>query len=78
MRAWRAGVAREEGVPPYVILTNRELREIVLKKPESPTALGHVNGLGPAKIKRYGEAILRQLHTAEAEAPADGTQETTS
>lgn len=62
LREWRAGKAKEEGVPRYVILTNRELVQVVLKKPETPTALAQVPGIGPAKIKKYGHEILSWLN----------------
>jgi len=58
IREWRAQRARKEGVPPYVILTNRELADIVRRRPTSPTALGHVPGIGKAKIERYGSELL--------------------
>jgi hypothetical protein len=64
VREWRSEAAREEGVPPYVILTNRELRTIVERRPENVTALGHVHGIGPMKVKRHGRAILRLLWPA--------------
>ena len=64
LREWRAKTARAEGVPPYILLTNRELVRVVLARPTSPTALGHVEGIGPGKIKRYGAAILQCLNGA--------------
>ncbi len=61
LREWRAAKAREEGVPPYVILTNRQLVAIIEKHPESPTALSEVEGVGPAKVQRHGADILRHF-----------------
>jgi len=61
MREWRSHTAHQEGIPPYLILTNRQLVAIVRRLPESPTALGHVEGVGPGKVERYGKAILRRL-----------------
>lgn len=69
LREWRSETAREEGVPPFVVLTNRELVAIISARPDSLTALGHVRGIGPAKLKRYGSAILKRLnHGGECEA----------
>lgn len=73
LREWRAGVAHQEGVPPYVICTNKQLVAVVRRRPDSPTALGHIEGLGPGKVERYGEGLLKALHGA-APAPA-GTLE---
>ena len=79
-REWRARKAREEGVPPYVILTNRQLLEIVRRRPESLTDLGHVDRVGASKLKHYGREILALLHgsgvhgsgAGPAEAPRPG------
>jgi ATP-dependent DNA helicase RecQ len=80
LREWRARKAHEEGVPRYVVLTNRQLTEIVVKKPESLTALGHISGVGQGKVERYGRAILEVLHgraespSGRGEAPHGGPQ----
>lgn len=62
LREWRSKQAHDDGVPPYLLLTNRQLVEVVRRRPESPTALGHIDGVGPGKVERYGAAILRCLH----------------
>ena len=56
LRDWRSERARKEGVPPYLIFNNRTLLEILQKLPDSPTALGHVRGIGPGKIATNGAA----------------------
>jgi ribonuclease D len=61
LREWRGRVAHEEGVPRYVVFTNRQLVELVRRQPDSPTALAHIAGVGPGKIKRYGRAVLALL-----------------
>lgn len=61
LREWRVGKAREEGVPPYVVFTNRHLVAIVQARPDSSNALGHVEGVGPGKVKRYGAEVLTLL-----------------
>lgn len=68
LREWRSRKAHEEGVPPYLIFTNREFLEIVRRRPESPTALGHLNGIGPGKVKRYGSELLPLVRGSGAEA----------
>lgn len=59
LRDWRNGQAKEEGVPPYVICTNRQLAEIAHRRPESLNKLGAIERLGKAKLDRYGAAILK-------------------
>lgn len=67
LREWRSSQAREDGVPPYVIFNNRELVELVVRKPDSPTALSNVNGIGKKKVERYGSLVLAVLHGAARE-----------
>jgi superfamily II DNA helicase RecQ len=64
MRQWRTAKSIAEGVPPYVILTNKQLREIIDKKPRNKTALSKITSLGTARIKRHGEELLAQLHSS--------------
>jgi superfamily II DNA helicase RecQ len=78
LRDWRSRKAHDEGVPPYLIFTNRHLVAMVTKRPDSPTALGHLSGIGPGKVKRYGKEVLALLATpaptpepAQAAKPAD-------
>lgn len=61
LRNWRAEKAREQGVPAYVILHDRTLRELAERRPNSPTALLEVPGIGLAKAERYGEDLLELL-----------------
>jgi len=61
LRNWRAEKAREQGVPAYVILHDRTLRELAERRPNSPEALLEVPGIGLAKAERYGEDLLELL-----------------
>ncbi len=58
LRAWRASVAREHGVPAYVIFHDATLREIARVDPRSLDDLSHVHGVGARKLEAYGEALL--------------------
>jgi len=46
VRRWRGRTAHGEGAPAYVVLTNRQLVEIVLQRPRSTARLDAVHGLG--------------------------------
>jgi ATP-dependent DNA helicase RecQ len=59
LRLWRAETARSQGVPAYVILHDRSLREIANRRPASPVELLAIPGIGQAKANRYSEALLR-------------------
>ncbi|WP_418059728.1 ATP-dependent helicase [Pimelobacter simplex] len=63
LKAWRLETAREAGedgkpLPAYVVFTDATLELIAEHKPGSMAALAKVNGVGPNKIERYGEAVL--------------------
>ena len=70
IRAWRKARAEAEGVPPYVLLTNRELGGIIDRMPENKTTLGSIEGIGAAKLRRYGDDLLALI----AERPIDEAQ----
>jgi ATP-dependent DNA helicase RecQ len=58
LRRHRLEVARAEGVPPYVVASDRTLREIAGLRPSSPFELEQAHGIGPAKLERYGAGLL--------------------
>jgi ATP-dependent DNA helicase RecQ len=58
LRAWRLERAREDAVPAYVVFSDKTLREMAVVKPASEQELAAVNGVGPAKIERYGTDVL--------------------
>jgi ATP-dependent DNA helicase RecQ len=61
LRAWRLEVARREKVPPYVVASDRTLRELAEIRPRSIGELQRVYGIGPAKAERYGTEFLAVL-----------------
>ena len=58
LRQWRAGEARTQSVPPYVIFHDSVLREIAAAKPATLDQLGVLRGVGASKLERYGRAVL--------------------
>ena len=58
LRAWRAGVAREAGLPAYVVFHDATLREIAVRRPTTLDALSQISGVGATKLARYGTAAL--------------------
>ncbi|HEV8432553.1 MAG TPA: HRDC domain-containing protein, partial [Thermoanaerobaculia bacterium] len=65
LREWRRSEADERGVPPYIIFSDRTLREIARAKPATLTQLREVYGVGDAKLEAFGSAVLAVL-TASA------------
>jgi ATP-dependent DNA helicase RecQ len=61
LRAWRTGIAKELGMPPYVIFHDSTLRQIAAAPPATLTGLAMVNGVGETKLARYGQQILDVL-----------------
>src|SRR3954451_24300424 len=69
LRAWRAAVAKEQGVPAYVIFHDATLRQIATDLPSTLAELGRVSGVGENKLAKYGEGVLETvLETLSAQA----------
>src|SRR3546814_11716263 len=64
LRACRRDLAREAGVPPYVIFHDSTLREMAALKPTTLGALSNVTGVGTAKLEKYGEAFVAEIGRA--------------
>src|SRR6266567_2994583 len=64
LRAWRAAVAKEQGMPAYVIFHDATLRQIAASRPATVEELALVNGVGETKLARYGQQILDVLAEA--------------
>ncbi len=58
LRAYRMERAHADGVPPYVVASDRTLREIAMLRPRTLDQLAQAHGIGPAKLDKYGEALL--------------------
>lgn len=58
LRAWRVRRSRVDGVPAFVILSDRHLRGIAAARPLTLVELARLPGIGPAKLELYGEEIV--------------------
>ena len=58
LRALRAQLARRQGVPAYVVFSDKTLREMAISRPRTTTELRAVSGVGSAKAERYGRDFL--------------------
>ncbi|MDH3718372.1 MAG: ATP-dependent DNA helicase, partial [Planctomycetota bacterium] len=61
LRATRLALAGKQGVPPYVIFHDSTLREMTVHQPHDMDALARLNGIGAAKLSKYGETFLRVI-----------------
>ncbi len=70
LRAKRMELAKDQGVPPYVIFHDSVLRDMTGFKPRSLSALGELPGIGAAKLEKYGEDflnVIREVSEAQEE-----------
>jgi ATP-dependent DNA helicase RecQ len=67
LRAWRKEQARVEDLPLYCVISDRALREIAAAPPSDKEGLRRVHGVGPVKVNRYGEEIMRLVRTSAEE-----------
>jgi RecQ family ATP-dependent DNA helicase len=58
IRAWRAAEAKKLGVPAFVVLHDRALTAVAQRCPRNPNELLKIDGIGPAKVEKFGEALL--------------------
>ncbi|MBA4102717.1 MAG: ATP-dependent DNA helicase, partial [Arthrobacter sp.] len=61
LRNWRREVALSAEVPAFVVFTDATLTAIAEARPASLEELARLAGVGPAKLERYGEDVLRVL-----------------
>lgn len=64
LRATRKALAEEQGIAPFMIFHDVTLHEILEHRPATLEELSHINGVGAAKLERYGEtflAVIRDL-----------------
>ena len=61
LRALRLKLARDRGVPPYVIIHDTTLRELARSKPDTLDALRLVYGVGARKAQELGPSVLEAI-----------------
>jgi ATP-dependent DNA helicase RecQ len=66
LRQHRLRLARDQGVPPFVVASDRTLRELAQQRPASRSELLEVHGIGDTKADRYGDGFLETIRRAHA------------
>ena len=61
LRDWRKAEAEQEGVPVYGVFTNEQLAEMVRQRTGTKAALKGIEGVGEARVEKYGAAVLERL-----------------
>ena len=64
LREWRRGLAKELGMPAYIILHDATLDGICRRAPKSIPELCEIPGIGEKKAERFGAAILKVVAQA--------------
>jgi ATP-dependent DNA helicase RecQ len=59
LREWRASEAKKLRVPAFVVMHDRTLNAVAMARPGNPRQLLEVDGMGPAKVEKFGAAILQ-------------------
>ena len=61
--AFRKERAEKDGIPVFIVATNKQLKDVVLMKPTTLEQLKQINGFGKKKLQFYGAAILEIVAT---------------
>lgn len=61
LKEWRKEKAQQQGVPAFVIFNDKTLEQIAAGKPQTDDELLAVDGIGPVKLEKYGEALLQMV-----------------
>jgi ATP-dependent DNA helicase RecQ len=68
LRAWRSQVARQRGVPAYVVLHDATIDGIATSRPATLKQLRGIPGIGDKKLEHYGDELLALVKASRAEA----------
>lgn len=64
LKEWRTREASHQGLPPYLIFSNKTLKAIAILRPTSLSQLEKVPGIGPTKLEEYGADLLKMMARA--------------
>ncbi|BAM03519.1 ATP-dependent DNA helicase RecQ [Phycisphaera mikurensis NBRC 102666] len=64
LRALRAELAEEQGVPPYIVFGDATLLEMATRRPQSDHELLAISGVGQTKLQRYGDPFRQAIREA--------------
>ena len=71
LREWRKDKADQDGVPVFILATNAQLEQIVIRMPTSLEAIRQIQGFGKKKVEQHGRDILAIVQPFAAKKPAD-------
>ena len=65
LRAKRSALAKENGIPAYIIFHDSVLRAMASERPGTLSAIGEIPGVGEKKLDTWGSAFLEVLQAVE-------------
>ena len=68
LRTWRSTMARQRGVPAYVVLHDATIEGIAATRPTTSAQLRGIPGIGDKKLEHYGDELLALVKASRAEA----------
>lgn len=71
LRSLRKQIADELGIPPYVVFSDRSLRDMASILPQSDETMLSVSGVGEVKLQRYGQQFLALIKKYRKEHPEE-------
>ncbi len=76
LRSVRMSLARKQSIPPYIIFSDRTLREMACRRPLTPEAMRRIHGVGDRKLERHGNSFTEEIeaHLEETGRDADKTR----
>ena len=69
LRGLRLKIAREEGLPPYIVFSDKTLIDMSVKAPTDKAAMLNVSGVGEAKFEKYGERFMEAVAAFKEQHP---------
>jgi len=74
LRSLRKQIADELGIPPYVVFSDRSLRDMASILPQNDVAMLTISGVGEVKLQRYGQQFLSLIKKYSKEHPEEASQ----
>ena len=66
LKELRREIAQTNNIPPYIVFSDKTLKELSVKLPKTKSEMLDVHGIGEVKFERYGEEFLALLGESEA------------
>ncbi len=66
LRDWRRALAKERGIPAFIVLHDSSLEDLARKRPASLAELHDVSGFGERKVEAFGNAVLDALRSFQS------------